>query len=66
MTLGQPAGAVQIKSLAGRGKVQRVEMVGASGPLPFHQDGAGLHVTVPAGASHSYGLALRINGEGLV
>lgn len=66
ITLGQPAGAVHIKSLAGRGKVQRVEIVGSQGALPFQQDAEGLHVTVPSGASHSYGVALRINGEGLV
>ncbi|HWU55786.1 MAG TPA: alpha-L-fucosidase, partial [Rhizomicrobium sp.] len=66
MTLGEPAGTVHIKSLAGRGKVQRVEIVGSQGPLAFQQDTEGLHVTVPSGASHSYGAALRINGEGLV
>jgi alpha-L-fucosidase len=66
MTLGEPKGMVHIKSLAGRGKVQRVEMVGSSGPLSFQQDADGLHVTVPDGASHAYGTALRINGDGLV
>jgi alpha-L-fucosidase len=66
MTLGQPAGAVHIKSLTGRGKVERVEIVGSSGQLSFQQDADGLHVTVPAGASHSYGIALKINGNGLV
>jgi len=66
MTLGQPAGAVRIKSLAGKGKVQRVEIVGTQGPLPFQQGADGLQVTIPAGASHAYGVALRINGDGLV
>jgi len=66
MTLGQPKGAVQIKSLAGLGKVQRVELVGTPGPLPFQQTQEGLQVTVPDGASHAYGAALKINGDGLV
>jgi len=66
MTLGAPKGMVQIKSLAGRGKVQRVELVGSSGPLPFQQTQDGLQVTVPDGASHAFGAALKINGEGLV
>ena len=67
MTLGAPKGTVQIKSLAGRGKVQRVELVGSSGALSFQQDQNGLQVTVPYGASHAYGsAALKINGDGLV
>ena len=66
MTLGQPAGSVHIKSLAGQGKVERVEIVGTAGPLPFQQDGEGLHVTVPSGASHTYGVTLRINGDKIV
>ena len=66
MTLGPPKGTVQIRSLAGRGKVQRVELVGSSGPLSFQQNQEGLQVTVPDGASHAYGAALKINGEGLV
>jgi alpha-L-fucosidase len=40
-------------------------MVGASGPLSFNQDGEGLHVTIPSGASHDYGVALRIQGDKL-
>ena len=66
MTLGKPGGAVGIRSLAGRGTVQKVEIVGASGALEFRQDAEGLHVTVPSDASHDYGVALRINGEGIV
>ena len=66
MTLGRPQGAVQIKSLAGSGKVRRVEIVGSAAPLTFQQDPDGLHVVVPPEASHDYGIALRINGEGIV
>jgi alpha-L-fucosidase len=66
MTLGEPKGSVQIRSLAGKGTVKRVELVGSSAPLSFQQDQEGLHVTMPDGASHAYGAALRINGDGLV
>ena len=66
MTMGKPQGAVLVKSLAGVGTVQRVEIVGATGQLSFRQAQDGLHVDVPAGASHDYGVALRINGERLV
>ena len=62
---GKPSDTVDIRSLAGSGTVQRVEMVGASAPLPFRQDGEGLHVTIPSGTSHDYGLALRIQGDRL-
>jgi alpha-L-fucosidase len=65
MTLGKPSDAVHVKSLAGSGTVQRVEIVGTPGPLSFRQDGDGLHVTMPAGASHDYGVALKINGTNL-
>jgi len=66
MTLGKPSDMVHIRSLAGTGTVQRVEMVGASGPLPYRQDEKGLHVTIPAGASHDFGVVLRIQGDRLV
>jgi len=66
MTLGKPAGSVAVKSLAGVGAVKRVEVVGTPGPLAFRQDGEGLHVTIPDGASHDYGVALKIDGEGIV
>jgi alpha-L-fucosidase len=66
MTLGQPKGMVDIRSLAGSGTVRRVEIVGSAGPLTFRQDDAGLHVTMPPGASHPYGAALRIDGDGIV
>jgi alpha-L-fucosidase len=66
MTLGAPQGVVHIKSLAQRGTVRRVEIVGTPGPLAFQQDTDGLHVTVPDGASHPYGAALKITGDAIV
>jgi len=66
MTLGAPQETVLIKSLAQGGTVRRVEIVGSSGPLSFQQDADGLHVTMPAGASHPYGVALKIDGEAIV
>lgn len=66
MTMGKPSGEVLVTSLAGVGQVQRVEIVGSSGPLSFRQAADGLHVAVPDGAAHDYGVALRIDGEGLV
>jgi alpha-L-fucosidase len=62
---GMASDTVDIRSIAGTGTVQRVEMVGASAPLPFQQDGEGLHVTIPSGTSHHYGVALRIRGDKL-
>jgi len=41
-------------------------VVGHSAPLAFRQDAKGLHVTVPAGASHDFGVSLKITGKGLV
>ncbi len=65
ITLGRPVGTVDIASLANMGTVRRVEVVGSTAPLQFNQDGRGLHVTVPPGASHDFGVALKITGEGL-
>jgi alpha-L-fucosidase len=65
MTLGKPAGTVHIASLAGIGAVERVEIVGSAGALTFRQNGTGLHVTIPDGAAHDYGVALRIQGTNL-
>jgi alpha-L-fucosidase len=56
---------VNIASLANVGSVKRVELVGSNAPLAFTQDASGLHVTVPPGASHEFGAALKISGEGL-
>ena len=65
MTLGMPSGTVNIASLANVGSVKRVELVGGNTPLTFTQDGTGLRVTVPQGASHEFGVALKIIGDGL-
>jgi alpha-L-fucosidase len=66
LTLARPvSGTVTITSPIS-GSVRRVEVVGAPQPLEFKQDGAGLHISVPAAASHEYGIALKIIGEGLV
>ena len=66
MTLGRVNGMVNIASMANTGAVKRVEVVGSDTPLPFTQDGAGLHVAVPSAASHDFGVALKIMGDGLV
>ena len=65
MTMGKPAGEVVVKSLAGVGAVQRVEIVGTAGALAFRQEADGLHVTIPDGGSHDYGVALKISGDRL-
>jgi alpha-L-fucosidase len=66
MTLGRPAGKVAISSLANVGAVRRVEVVGINAPLEFQQNAEGLNVTLPQGASHEFGVALKIEGDGLV
>jgi alpha-L-fucosidase len=66
MTLGRPADNVAISSLANVGSVRRVEVVGSNAPLEFRQNGEGLLVTLPQGASHEFGVALKIEGNGLV
>jgi alpha-L-fucosidase len=66
ITLGRAGGTIDITSLPhGGAHVQRVEVVGAAAPLSFHQDAAGLHISLPEGASHDYGIALKIHGRGL-
>jgi alpha-L-fucosidase len=65
MTLGRPSGPVNIASLAKGGSVRRVEVVGSNAPLSFTQDASGLHVAVPPAASHEFGVALKISGDGL-
>jgi len=65
MTLGKPeAAAVTIASLKGA-KVERVEVVGSPEPLAFAEDESGLRITLPPAASHDFGVALKIAGEGL-
>ncbi|WP_309998942.1 alpha-L-fucosidase [Caulobacter segnis] len=68
LTLGRPEGGqVSVLSLAqggphARRAVKRVTLAGDKTPLPFRQDRAGLHVTVPDAALHPFGVALRIDG----
>ena len=71
MTLGRASGTVTIRSLSegtnlGQGQVQHVELVGSPGALDFTRDSNGLHVQVPESASHEFGVALKIKGQGLV
>lgn len=65
ITLGKPGDKVVIASLKDA-PVKRVEMVGSNAPLAFQKTDAGLVVTVPPAASHDYGVALKLMGEGLV
>ncbi len=67
LTLGKPGTTVDITSLPHEmGAVHRVEIVGSDAPLKFHQDSSGCHVTIPDGASHDYGVALKLTGRGLL
>ncbi len=66
LTMGKPeSGTVSIAS-PDAAKVRRVEVVGSPQPLAFTQGTSGLHIAVPPTASHDYGVALKITGEGLV
>jgi alpha-L-fucosidase len=63
-------GKATIKSLAegsGRapGRVERVELVGASAPLAFTRDAQGLAVTLPERRTGEYVYTLEISGIGL-
>ncbi|MBW8859764.1 MAG: alpha-L-fucosidase, partial [Caulobacter sp.] len=68
ITLGRPEGGrVSITSLAKGGAhasrpIHRVTLAGERTPLTYRQDRTGLHVTVPDGALHPIGVALRIEG----
>ncbi|MDE2265468.1 MAG: alpha-L-fucosidase [Alphaproteobacteria bacterium] len=70
--LGVPAdGKVTIASLGDgatvtKGKVERVEMLGAAGPLAVAHGQAGLSVTLPAPPKAGFVPVLKINGTGLV
>ncbi|WP_137151480.1 alpha-L-fucosidase [Devosia sp. FKR38] len=71
LTLGAASGTLSLSSLAeggphGAGRVERVEVVGQDAPLDFTRDARGLHVRLPDGASHAYGVAITIKGPGLV
>jgi alpha-L-fucosidase len=68
ITLGAPQGGrLSIVSLAKDGayakrQVHRVTLAGERTALAYRQDRAGLHVTIPEGALHPIGEALRIEG----
>jgi alpha-L-fucosidase len=49
-------------SKAPSGKIEKVELLGHSGPLAFTQDAAGLHVKFPAEKPCDYAYALKITG----
>ncbi|KAK0338835.1 hypothetical protein LTR94_036986, partial [Friedmanniomyces endolithicus] len=64
--LGRAQGSTTIRSLArGRvdGTIGQVTLLGG-GPLPFRQDGAGLHVDMPR--TGHFVPAIRIDGRGLI
>ena len=66
MTLGRPQTSTITLASLKDGDVARIEVVGTAAPLPFKQDGNGLTVTLPSGASHEFGVALKIMGTGVV
>lgn len=68
LVLDQPRGPVVIKALAeGQpGRVERVELLGASGPLQFERGPDGLSVRLPEGAPPAFTPVLKLNGAGLV
>ena len=65
--LGEPQEVVTLASLAdgARGDVQRVELLGLTGPLDFQHGPQGLTVRLPQ-ARPAFTPALKILGEGLV
>ena len=66
MTLGRPtSGTVLIRSLANR-PVRRVEVVGSTAPLNFKAGPEGLEISLPASASHPFGVAFKVMGAGLL
>lgn len=71
ITLGRPEGRLTIASLGASlgtgvgGSVTRIEAVDTGAPLAFTRDTAGLHIEIPEGLSHPFGMAVRIIGEGL-
>ncbi|MFT4075161.1 MAG: alpha-L-fucosidase [Asticcacaulis sp.] len=71
ITLGEAAGQITIASLAataetGQGTVRRVEAVDTGARLAFTRDETGLHIDIPQGASHPFGMAVKITGQGLL
>lgn len=59
-----PTAPVTLAALAGE-KVSRVELLGASVPLAFTSDTAGLHVTFPAAPVGAHAYVLRLSGLAL-
>jgi alpha-L-fucosidase len=72
LVLGWPRdGMVRLSLLArgnpvGRGEVRRVTMPGVGTALQFDRTSDGLHVRVPDDARNAIGLALIIEGDGLI
>jgi alpha-L-fucosidase len=66
MTLGKPETNEIVLTAVMQGRVERVEIVGTTGPLTFRQDSTGLRITLPPAASHAFGVAVKISGSGLV
>jgi alpha-L-fucosidase len=65
ITLGRPKSeTLVIRSLANR-PVRRVEVVGSAAPLNFRNGPAGLQISLPASASHAFGVALKVMGGNL-
>jgi len=65
--LGEPSGEVTLESLASGGglfggAVQRVELLGREGILPYTWDREGLHVTFPDELPSKDAVAIRIEG----
>ncbi|MGM9486454.1 alpha-L-fucosidase [Ideonella sp. YS5] len=72
IALGWPQdGVMRVSSLAqdsafAPGSIDRVEVVGAAGSLPFQRTRKGLEVRVPEGLAGSPAIALKLFGRGLV
>ncbi len=72
LVLGWPADRIVRLTLlgssnpVGRGEVRRVTLPGSDQPLHFTRSGSALSVHVPAAVQNPIGLALIINGPGLV
>jgi alpha-L-fucosidase len=59
---GEQAIIVSLGSGRAPGKVQRVELLGSRGPLPFTQDAEGLKVKFPARKPGDHAFGLKISG----
>ena len=60
--IGKPGGILDVKALAGRGKIDRVEQLGRSGALAFTRDESALHIQLPSDIPSSPALAIKISG----